>query len=115
MLEAQRVRRNALGDILRRSRGRNPNKPALYFEEEVLTYKQLDQLANKTAHSLLSKGLQKGERVAVLSRNSMDFAILNFGIAKSGAIMVPINFMLNKEDVAYIFGHAEVSACFAAP
>ncbi|MED1917524.1 acyl-CoA synthetase [Bacillus thuringiensis] len=115
MLEAQRVRRNALGDILRRSRGRNPDKPALYFEEEVLTYTQLDQLANKTAHTLLSKGLQKGERVAVLSRNSMDFAILNFGLAKAGVIMVPINFMLNKEDVAYILGHSEVSACFVAP
>ncbi|UED73081.1 acyl-CoA synthetase [Brevibacillus sp. DP1.3A] len=115
MLEAQRVRRNALGDILRRSRGRNPGKPALYFEEEVLTYTQLDQLANKTAHTLHSKGLQKGERVAVLSRNSMDFAILNFGLAKAGVIMVPINFMLNKEDVAYILGHSEVSACFVTP
>ncbi|MFS0554328.1 acyl-CoA synthetase [Brevibacillus sp. 179-C9.3 HS] len=115
MLEAQRVRRNTLGDILRRSRGRNPDKPALYFEEEVLTYTQLDQLANKAAHTLISKGLKKGERVAVLSRNSMDFAILNFGLAKAGVIMVPINFMLNKEDVAYILGHSEVSACFAAP
>ncbi|MFS0921416.1 acyl-CoA synthetase [Brevibacillus sp. 179-C 1.1 NHS] len=115
MLEAQRVRRNTLGDILRRSRGRNPDKPALYFEEEVLTYTQLDQLANKAAHTLISKGLKKGERVAVLSRNSMDFVILNFGLAKAGIIMVPINFMLNKEDVAYILGHSEVSACFAAP
>lgn len=115
MLEAERVRRNTLGDILRRSRGRYPNKPALYFEEEVLTYSQLDQLVNKTAQTLLAKGLQKGERVAVLSRNSMDFAILNFALAKAGVIMVPINFMLNKEDVAYILGHAEVSACFVAP
>ncbi|MBU8711778.1 acyl-CoA synthetase [Brevibacillus sp. FSL K6-0770] len=115
MMEAQRVRRNTLGDILRRSRLRYPEKIALQFEEEVLTYTKLDQLVNQAAHTFLAKGLQKGERVAVLSRNSMDFVILNFALAKAGLIMVPINFMLHTNDVAFIFGHAEVSACFVAP
>lgn len=111
----QRARRNTLGDILQRSRGRFPDKIALRFEEENLTYEQLDSIVNQTAQALLAKGLQKGERAAVLSRNSMDFAILNFALAKAGIIMVPINYMLNTEDVAYILGHAKVSACFASP
>jgi fatty-acyl-CoA synthase len=115
MIEVQRVRRNTLGDILRRSRGRFPDKIALKFEEEVLTYEDLDRIVNQAAHTILAKGLQKGERAAVLSRNSMDFAILNFALAKAGIIMVPINFMLNTEDVAFILGHSEVSACFVAP
>lgn len=115
MIESRRVRRNTLGDILRRSRGRFPDKPALRFEEEVLTYSQLDRIVNQAANALISSGIQKGERAAVLSRNSMDFAILNFALAKAGIIMVPINFMLNADDVAFILGHSEVSAVFASP
>ncbi|QRG69605.1 acyl-CoA synthetase [Brevibacillus choshinensis] len=115
MIEAKRVRRNTLGDILRRSRGRFPEKTALQFEEEALTYSQLDRIVNQAAQAFISKGLQKGERAAVLSRNSMDFVILNFALAKAGIIMVPINYMLNQEDVAFILGHSEVSAVFVSP
>lgn len=115
MDEIQRARRNTFGDILRRSRGRFPNKVALRFEEEAFTYEQLNNIVNQTAQTLLSKGLQKGERAAVLSRNSMDFAIITFALAKAGVIMVPINYMLNADDVAFILGHAEVSACFVSP
>lgn len=115
MTEIQRARRNTLGDILRRSSGRYPEKVALRFEEEALTYRELDQLVNQTANALLSKGLKKGDRAAVLSRNSMDFVILNFALAKAGVIMVPINYMLNAEDVAFLFSHAEVGACFVSP
>ncbi len=115
MIEAKRVRRNTLGDILRRSRGRFPEKTALQFEEEALTYSQLDRIVNQAAQTFISKGLQKGERAAVLSRNSMDFVILNFALAKAGIILVPINYMLNQEDVAFILGHSEVSAVFVSP
>ena len=115
MTEIQRARRNTLGDILRRSRGRYPDKTALQFEEEVLTYRELDQLVNQTAHAVISRGLKKGDRAAVLSRNSMDFAILNFALAKAGVIMVPINYMLNADDVAFILGHSEANACFVSP
>lgn len=115
MSEIQRVRRNTLGDLLRRSKGRFPAKMALKFAEESFTYAQLDEIVNRTANALLASGLQKGDRAAVLSRNSLDFAILNFALAKAGVIMVPINYMLNKDDVAFIFGHSEINACFASP
>ncbi len=115
MNELIRARRNTLGDILRRSRARYPDKMALSFEDEVVTYEQLDQLVNQAARAVIAKGLQKGDRVAVLSRNSLDFAIVNFALAKAGMIMVPINYMLNVDDVAYILGHAEVRGCFVSP
>ncbi|CAM5793537.1 MULTISPECIES: acyl-CoA synthetase [Brevibacillus] len=114
MKEIQRARRNTLGDILRRSRGRFPQKIALRFGNEALTYEQLDILANQAAHMILASGLQKGDRAAVLSRNSMDFVILNFALARAGVIMVPINYMLNADDVAFILGHADVKAIFAS-
>jgi len=115
MKEGLLARRQTLGDILRRSRGRYPHKMALRFETEVLTYEQLDEMVNRAAHAILSRGLKKGDRAAVLSRNSMDFAILTFALARSGVIMVPINTMLHANDVAYLLQHADVSACFVAP
>lgn len=115
MREIQRARRHTLGDILRRSRGRFPQKVALRFREEALTYEQLDTLVNQAAQAILQHGLKKGDKAAILSRNSMDFVILNFALAKAGVVMVPINYMLHAEDVAYILGHAEVRAVFAAP
>ncbi|WP_134685093.1 acyl-CoA synthetase [Brevibacillus migulae] len=111
----QRARRQTLGDILEKSRGRFPEKLALRFEEESLTYEQLDTIVNQAAQAIAARGLQKGERAAVLSRNSMDFAILTFALAKAGLIMVPINYMLNAEDIAYILRHADVSVCFVSP
>jgi len=100
---------------LRRSARRNPDKMALRFETEELTYAQFDRMVNQAAQAILAAGLAKGERAAVLSRNSLDFAILNFALAKAGVIMVPINYMLNTDDIAYIVGHAEVNACFVSP
>ncbi len=115
MREIQRTRRNTLGDIVRRSSRRFPNKMALRFENEEVTFQQLDSLINQTAQYICSQGLQKGERAAVLSRNSLDFVIVTFALAKAGVIMVPINYMLNVEDIAYIMEHAEIQACFVSP
>jgi len=111
----QRARRQTLGDILERSSGRFADKLALRFEEESLTYKQFDEVVNQAAQAMIARGLQKGDRAAVLSRNSMDFAILTFALAKAGLIMVPINYMLHADDVAYILHHADVNACFVSP
>lgn len=113
--EVQRARRNTLGDLLQRSRKRYPHKLALRFLDEALTYEQLDTRVNQAAQAMLAHGLRKGERAAVLSRNSLDFAILTFALAKAGVIMVPMNYMLSADDIAFILGHAEVSACFVSP
>ena len=52
------------------------------------------------------RGIVKGERVAVLARNSHAFAALRFALARLGAVMVPVNFMLNADEAAYILRHA---------
>jgi fatty-acyl-CoA synthase len=51
-------------------------------------------------------GVAKGDRVAVLARNSHAFAALRFALARLGAVLVPINFMLKAEEAAYILRHA---------
>lgn len=109
-----RARRNTLGDLLSRTVARNPHKQAFTFKERMVTYEQLDELVNQTAYGMLEKGIQKGDRLALLSKNSLDFVIVIFAAAKIGAVTIPINYMLTKNDIAYILNHAEVTALFSA-
>jgi fatty-acyl-CoA synthase len=61
---------------------------------------------NRLAAGLAHLGVEQGDKVAVLARNSHGFAALRFALARRGAGMVPINFMLKADEVAYILRHA---------
>ncbi|MGA0587451.1 acyl-CoA synthetase [Dyella sp. KRB-257] len=98
--------RQTLGDLLWRSTCRVPDKTAIIYGDTRLSYAQLDELANRTAHALAERGIGKGERVALLSHNHYLFVVLHFALARLGAILVPVNFMLTGEDVAYIVDHS---------
>jgi fatty-acyl-CoA synthase len=100
--------RHTLGDLLHRSAARHPNKLALTCGAQVRwTYAEFDQLSDRLAAGLATTlGVGKGDRVAVLARNSHGFAALRFALARLGAVLVPINFMLKAEEAAYILRHA---------
>lgn len=110
----ERARRNTLGDLLARTRDRDPNKCAITYEEHKLTYADLDDVVNQTAHAFLEKGMQKGDMITVMSKNSLDFVVVNFALARIGAVMIPINYMLSVDDIQYILEHAEVSGFIAS-
>ncbi|MBD7909480.1 acyl-CoA synthetase [Sporosarcina gallistercoris] len=110
----QSVRRNTLGDLLLRTSERFPKKHALVFNNQRLTYEELDALVNRTANGLLSNGIKKGDFVTVMSRNSLDFVVLNFALARIGSVMVPINYMLTEDEISYIIEHAQIHAVFAS-
>ena len=67
------------------------------------TYGQFNERANKLANAMREKwGINKGDRIAILSKNSPEFLELFFATAKLGAIMVPINIRLVAEEILYI-------------
>jgi fatty-acyl-CoA synthase len=98
-----------MGDVLRRSALRDPDRIAIVYGDLRQSYRELDAVVNRTANALAERGLAKGHRVALLSRNSHGFVVAYFALARLGAIAVPINFMLGAEEVAFIVGHADVS------
>ncbi len=100
------IRRQTLGDALRRTALRCPNKTAIICGDTQWTYAEFDALVSRLTAGLSQMGVVQGERVAVLARNSHGFAALRFALARLGAVLVPINFMLKAEEVAYILRHA---------
>lgn len=101
------IRRQTLADLLRRSAKRFPTKPAILCGATAWTFAEFDAVTDRLAAGLAGMGVAKGSRVAVLARNSHAFAALRFALARLGAVLVPINFMLKAEEVAYILRHAQ--------
>ena len=100
------IRRQTLGDVLRRTAQRVPAKTAVICGDTQWTYAEFDALVSRLAAGLAQIGVVQGDPVAVLARNSHGFAALRFALARLGAVLVPINFMLKAEEVAYILRHA---------
>ena len=100
------IRRQTIADALRRSALRLPAKTAIICGPTTWTYGEFDALVSRLAAGLATRGVETGDRVAVLARNSHGFAALRFALARLGAVLVPINFMLKADEVAYILRHA---------
>lgn len=103
------ARRQHLGDLLRRSAARLPNKTALVYGALRQTFAELDDVVNRTANALAERGVVKGDHVALLSHNNHAFVVIRFALARLGAVVVPINFMLNASEVAFILDNGDVS------
>ena len=100
------VRRQTIADALRRTALRLPAKTGIICGTIRWTYAEFDALVSRLAAGLAQIGVAEGDKVAVLARNSHGFAALRFALARRGAVMVPINFMLKADEVAYILRHA---------
>jgi long-chain acyl-CoA synthetase len=70
-----------------------------------MTYGEFHRLASSLARELRQRGVQKGDRVAVMSPNCCELAILYFACIYLGAVIVPINSSLSKTDVQFIFAN----------
>ncbi|AZI65395.1 AMP-binding protein (plasmid) [Rhodococcus qingshengii] len=91
-----------LGGQLSINARRHPDRCALVFGETERTYRELDADINRYAHALLSLGVGKGDRVAVLSPNSDRFLLALYGAFKVGAIAVPLNPRATARELRYL-------------
>jgi fatty-acyl-CoA synthase len=102
------LRRHTLADLLHRTAARLPNKAAILCGDTSWTWREFDAVVSRLSAGLHAEGVAKGDHVGVLARNSHGFAALRFALARLGAVMVPVNFMLNADEAAYILRHAGV-------
>ena len=100
------IRSQTLGDLLRRSARREPGRSAIICGDVHWTYAQFDAVCDRLAAGFAAQGVKVGDRVAVLARNSHAFAAVRFALARIGAVLVPVNFMLKAPEIAHILRHA---------
>nr|WP_318717877.1 class I adenylate-forming enzyme family protein [uncultured Treponema sp.] len=73
-----------------------------------ITWSVFDEKANRFANMLLSRGIKKGDKVAVIMYNCLEWLPIYFGILKTGAIAVPFNFRYDADEILYCAELAEV-------
>ncbi|MEW6334026.1 MAG: class I adenylate-forming enzyme family protein [Thermodesulfobacteriota bacterium] len=102
-----------IGELLARNASMCPDDVALIEripaqkKRSEITWKQFDDQANRFANVLLKKGIKKGDKVVHFMMNSIDWLVAYFGIVRTGAWVVPLNFRFTAEDVKYCCDVAE--------
>ncbi len=104
-----RIARTAGGDIATRVGNRYAEKEGFVVPAtgERVTFGEFDRRANRAANALLDAGLEKGDRLAFVAGNTMQFLEAYFGALKVGVVAVPLNPEITTEDIDYEFDHSE--------
>ena len=74
-----------------------------------LTWGEFDSKANRVANYLLSRGVKKGDKVAILLMNCLEWLPIYFGVLKTGALAVPMNYRYTAEEIRYCLDLSDAS------
>ncbi len=107
------VHRLNIASILENSARDYPEKVAVVYGDMRLTFREVDAMASQVANGLRSKGIGKGDKVALSMLNLPYFPIIYYGILKLGAIVVPLNVLFKQREVAYHLRDSDAKAYFA--
>jgi long-chain acyl-CoA synthetase len=95
-----------VNDMMARSFAGAGHAEAVVDGDTRVTYQALDQAANALAAGLVRRGVRPGDRVAVMLPNRLEAAVSVLGIARAGAVLVPLGTRLKRPEIAYIFSDA---------
>ena len=101
---------HGLGSWMTKRRLKTPEKAALIFEEEVITYRRLADEADRVSALLWHRGIRKGDAVAYLGENSPQFIQVMFGALQLGAVFVPVNTRLAPPEIAHVLSDSGARA-----
>ncbi|WP_078120259.1 long-chain-fatty-acid--CoA ligase [Thiosocius teredinicola] len=95
--------------VFRRTAGEFAQAPLVITPEHQTSFAAVDRASDGIATTLLERGIRKGDRIALYCPNCAEFLITYLGIVKAGAVVVPINLLIQQEEIAYILEDAAVS------
>lgn len=98
------------GHLLRHVVRRKPDVVGITFEGRSFTWREVNDRVNRFANGLLSIGLSRGEKIAILAQNSHQYAEAYLAFAKIGLVAVPINWRSNAAEAAFILHDSEAQA-----
>ncbi|WP_295215192.1 class I adenylate-forming enzyme family protein [Ruminococcus sp.] len=87
---------------------------SFWYRREI-TWHVFDEKANRFAQLLISRGVKKGDKVAILLMNCLEWLPIYFGILKTGALAVPMNFRYSAEEIQYCLDLADVDVLVFGP
>ena len=96
-----------VGKILEESVAKFGDRVALFFEDEKVTFRELNRLVNNLSAGLIGKGVRKGDCVVTFLPDAMEIALSYYAIMKVGAIHAPLDIRLKEEEVKLILGDAK--------
>ena len=94
-----------LHEIIKRGRDEDT---ALKYHQRRVSYLELKEAIKRSRNKMYELGIRRGDRVAIFSRNSIEFVYAYFAAASLGAINVPINFQLSNRETAYILKDSDL-------
>lgn len=106
-LEMNLARRATIGDIPKRTAAKYPDRTALMWQDKKITFRELNENCCRFANALKALGGLKGDRIAFLTHNCLQYVYAWLGMAKIGGIITPLNFMLKPAEIEFIINHAE--------
>ncbi len=99
-----------IGDLIRLNARRFGNKMAFKDERTEVTFEQVNQRANAIIHALMKMGVKKGDRIAILLYNCVEYEELIYALPKAGFIMVPLNYRLVGRELQYLLENSDATA-----
>jgi long-chain acyl-CoA synthetase len=88
-------------DLFEASASRAPEQDAIRYFDAAVSFRELDDFADRFCALLASRGIEKGDRVAVYTQNNPQFLLAQYGAWKRGAVVVPLNPMLKARELDY--------------
>ena len=95
-------------------KGIYPDKLAIGHSQQLLTWQGLDRTLNQVANALIQSDVQPNENIAILSRNSVDYALLFLGGLRAGLCIVPLSTLASSEALAGIVNDSEAKLLFVS-
>lgn len=104
-----------LQHLLLESANKFPERKAVVFKDESITYKELETITNQLANSLFSIGVRKGDRIGIFLNKSIPSIISIIGILKSGACYVPVDPLAPVQRLRYIINNCGIDCLITSP
>ena len=102
-----------LAEILTTTAGRHADRPAMRLDDAEMNYGVLEEATKRMAGILRERGIEPGDRVAIMLPNVPHFAIAYFGALRAGAVVVPMNVLLKGREVEFYLRDPEAKALIA--
>lgn len=96
-----------LADLVSDTAARTPDAPAIIVADRTVAWSELERLIRAVAGGLVARGLQRGDRVAMLVGNSPEFVYTYFGILRAGLVAVPINTSYTAHEVTQLLEQSQ--------